>query len=298
MADISSFKIETPKHLDSIFSLDCFKYNEMKGLFKQIYEYLTRVGVKLGDIDNKLASIPDFDSITNMLKDFDRRLKDLEKRTSKNESSIIDHSNTLLKSVEDIQALYLKDSDLESRITAAEEEIELLKNRPIGGGDVDLSGLATSQSLFDLLDRVKLVEKRNIEQDDRLTNNELRIEKLEKLISDPRERIMALERRCDNIQVDLNNKVSVSDLYNELLKKADINGLKALEASLLRLNDLINDLMNQFADKVENDKAHKLLQKNLKNLYDLFMSLKGDGNEDDPMFTAKGLFCASCTKGV
>ena len=244
MADISSFKIETPKHLDSIFSLDCFKYNEMKGLFKWIYEYLTRVGVKLGDIDNKLASIPDFDSITNMLKDFDRRLKDLEKRTSKNESSIIDHSNTLLKSVEDIQALYLKDSDLESRITAAEEEIELLKNRPIGGGDVDLSGLATSQSLFDLLDRVKLVEKRNIEQDDRLTNNELRIEKLEKLISDPMERIMALERRCDNIQVDLNNKVSVSDLYNELLKKADINGLKALEASLLRLNDLINDLMN------------------------------------------------------
>jgi predicted nucleic acid-binding Zn-ribbon protein len=202
------------------------------------------VGVKLGDIDNKLASIPDFDSITNMLKDFDRRLKDLEKRTSKNESSIVDHSNTLLKSVEDIQALYLKDSDLESRITAAEEEIELLKNRPIGGGDVDLSGLATSQSLFDLLDRVKLVEKRNIEQDDRLTNNELRIEKLEKLISDPMERIMALERRCDNIQVDLNNKVSVSDLYNELLKKADINGLKALEASLLRLNDLINDLMN------------------------------------------------------
>jgi predicted nucleic acid-binding Zn-ribbon protein len=202
------------------------------------------VGVKLGDIDNKLASIPDFDSITNMLKDFDRRLKDLEKRTSKNESSIVDHSNTLLKSVEDIQALYLKDSDLESRITAAEEEIELLKNRPIGGGDVDLSGLATRQSLFDLLDRVKLVEKRNIEQDDRLTNNELRIEKLEKLISDPMERIMALERRCDNIQVDLNNKVSVSDLYNELLKKADINGLKALEASLLRLNDLINDLMN------------------------------------------------------
>lgn len=106
---------------------------------------------------------------------------------------------------------------------------------------------------------MKGVEKRNIEQDERLTNNELRIGKLEKLISDPMERIMALERRCDNIQVDLNNKVSVSDLYNELLKKADINGLKALEASLLRLNDLINDLVNQFADKIENDKAHKLL---------------------------------------
>ena len=48
-----------------------------------------------------------------------------------------------------------------------------------------------------------------------------------------------------------------------MLKKADINGLKVLEASLIRLNDLINDLSNQFADRAENDKAHKLLQKNL-----------------------------------
>jgi len=74
-----------------------------------------------------------------------------------------------------------------------------------------------------------------------------------------------------------------------MLKKADINGLKVLEASLIRLNDLINDLANQFADRSENDKAHKLLQKNLKNLYDLFMSLKGEGNEEDPMFSTKAL---------
>jgi hypothetical protein len=46
---------------------------------------------------------------------------------------------------------------------------------------------------------MKAVEKRNLEQDGRLTDNELRIEKLEKMISDPMERIMALERRCDNI---------------------------------------------------------------------------------------------------
>ena len=191
---------------------------------------------------------------------------------------------------------------MEKRIKILEEEVEALKKRPVASGnnnvEIDYSKLASNEALLDLLERVKATEKRNLEQDERLTDNELRIEKLEKLISDPLERIMALERRCDNMQVDINNKVSVSDLYNELLKKADINGLKALEASLLRLNDLISDLVNQFADKVENDKAHKLLQKNLKNLYDLFMSLKGDGTEDDPMFTAKGLFCASCTKGV
>jgi len=28
------------------------------------------------------------------------------------------------------------------------------------------------------------------------------------------------------------------------------------------------------------------------------MSLKGEGNEDDPMFTTKGINCASCAKGV
>ena len=95
------------------------------------------------------------------------------------------------------------------------------------------------------------------------------------MINDPLTRIQQLEVRCDNIMLELNNKVSVQDLYNEMLKKADINGLKVLEASLIRLNDLINDLANQFADRGENDKAHKLLQKNLKNLYDLFMSLKG-----------------------
>lgn len=118
------------------------------------------------------------------------------------------------------------------------------------------------------------------------------------MINDPLERIMALEQAVENLRLELNNRVTVQDLYNEMLKKADVNGMKALEASLIRLNDIVNDLSNQFADRVENDKAHKLLQKNLKNLYDLFMSLKGEGTEDDPMFTTKGLNCASCAKGV
>lgn len=93
-------------------------------------------------------------------------------------------------------------------------------------------------------------------------------------------------------------KVNIQDLYNELLKKADIASLKAMEDNLMRLNQMLNELANQFADRVENDKAHKLLQKNLKNLYDLFMSLKGEAGEDDAMFTTKGISCASCAKGV
>lgn len=76
---------------------------------------------------------------------------------------------------------------------------------------------------------------------------------------DPMERIVALEKRCEGLNLMLQNKVNIQDLYNELLKKADLNGLKALEASLIRLNEMVNDLVNQFADRIENDKAHKLL---------------------------------------
>jgi len=79
------------------------------------------------------------------------------------------------------------------------------------------------------------------------------------MINDPLARIQKLEEKVDMIVFQLNNKVNVQDLYNELIKKADINDLKALEASLIRLNELINDLANQFADRVENDRAHKLL---------------------------------------
>ena len=250
MADLKSFKIETPKNLDSIFSLDCFKYNEMKGLFKEIYEYLTRVGLKIGDIDKKLNSIPNFDAVTQAIKDLEKRVAELATRTRKNEEAIAETKLDLQTKIDsNYEYLNSKDNDLETRIAILEEEVEALKNRPVSSGPIemekiDYSKLASSADMLSLLERVQAVEKRNIEQDERLTNNELRIEKLEKLIADPMERIMALERRCDNMQVDINNKVSVSDLYNELLKKADINGLKALEASLLRLNDLINDLVN------------------------------------------------------
>ena len=92
-----------------------------------------------------------------------------------------------------------------------------------------------------------------------MTNNEHRLTKLEESISTPMDRIEKLEIKVDNLAFQLNNKVNIQDLYNELMKKADINDLKAIEASLIRLNELINDLGNQFADRIENDKAHKLL---------------------------------------
>jgi len=70
-----------------------------------------------------------------------------------------------------------------------------------------------------------------------------------------------------------------------------------------KINQVIEALQKQFADKADTKKALKLLDRNLKNLYDLVMANnKGKGeNEDDAMFTKKpfmGLSCASCEKDV
>jgi len=71
-----------------------------------------------------------------------------------------------------------------------------------------------------------------------------------------------------------------------------------------RINEIVKGLTKQLADKNDTKKALKLLERQLKNLYDLFMS-KGGGHvhehDDDAMFTKKplgGMSCASCEKDI
>ena len=96
----------------------------------------------------------------------------------------------------------------------------------------------------DLTKRMKSVEKRSLEQDERLANDGIRLEKLEKKINDPMSYINELIIKMDKISLEMQNKVSVRDLYDELLKKADINSVKNLENSIIRLNELLSDLSN------------------------------------------------------
>ena len=84
--------------------------------------------------------------------------------------------------------------------------------------------------------------------------------------------------------------------------KADRGDLEELEKTMMnRLNDIITALTKQFADKAETKKALKLLERQLKNLYDLFMSKGGYNNEEEAMFSKKplgGFSCASCEKDL
>ena len=191
---MGTITVETPKNLESIFNLDCFKFNDMKDLFKNIYAYLTKMGYKLNELDAKFAKIPNFDDLT-------KAVKDLEKRANENDKYNKNFKETYeqdkIASGQKVDNLRLEiDSrymTLEDRVTILEQELDLLKKRPFSEGNVDLSGCVSTEDFLDLLERLKLTEKRNIEQDERLTNNELRIEELEKRIADPMQRIMALE---------------------------------------------------------------------------------------------------------
>ena len=55
-----------------------------------------------------------------------------------------------------------------------------------------------------------------------------------------------------------------------------------------RLDNLVKSLIKQLADKNETKKALKLLERQLKNFYDLYVSrVAGGENEEDAMFTKK-----------
>ena len=86
-------------------------------------------------------------------------------------------------------------------------------------------------------------------------------------------------------------------IQDQVNLKADRTELEELEKLLMiRFNDIITALTKSFADKAETKKALKLLERQLKNLYDLYMSRGENSNKDDAMFSKIGYSCASCEK--
>jgi len=116
-----------------------------------------------------------------------------------------------------------------------------------------------------------------------------------------------LAARVNNLENDLNNLRNefakwMKELQDSLNSKADIDAVSAMEKLITdRISDIIRAMSKNFADKNETKKALKLLERQLKNLYDLFMSKGGHENEEDAMFSKKplgGLSCASCEKDL
>lgn len=96
----------------------------------------------------------------------------------------------------------------------------------------------------------------------------------------------------------------IKEFQDSLNLKADLSEIKNLEANFMqKLDVIVMEITKKFADKNDTKKALKILERQLKNLYDLFMQRQGGQgeNEDDAMFTKKplgGVSCASCEKDV
>ena len=100
------------------------------------------------------------------------------------------------------------------------------------------------------------------------------------MIKDLQERLARAEETIGDVQ----NQVAYLVRKTEDLDatKVDKSELQELEKLIMdRLNDIVNALGKQFADKAETKKALKLLEKQLKNLYELIMSKQGGQSTED-----------------
>ena len=153
-----------------------------------------------------MDNIPDFTKLERRLTDAEKSIHDTNKKVNNNFDDLLEKIKTMDERVEKLESVTI--TELETKIYAVmndhSEEIEALKKRPISTGDggpaIDISQFCSADDYKNLLLRVEGTEKRNLEQDERLTNYEHRISQLENMISEPMERIIALETRCDNLQ--------------------------------------------------------------------------------------------------
>ena len=217
-----SLRVETPPNLDRIFNLETFRYNDMKLLFKQIFGQLDALGLNADKVNEKLANLKNLPTIEE-IRDLERRLKLAEKSIGEQAKSVGLAHERCAGFEASFNQYYEWKGETTERIEQIEKDIEELKARPIAVeaapvevSNFDLSDLWNSESWKKLLERMNAVETRNIEQDDRLTDNELRIQALEKAINDPLARIQALEARVDAIVLEMNNKVNVRDHFADL----------------------------------------------------------------------------------
>ena len=82
----TSFKVETP-NLDKIFSLECFKYNDLKKLLKGLFDAVNNLGANADTVNQKLSELSGMPSLA--------QIQDLEKRLKAAETNIKDSGKSL-----------------------------------------------------------------------------------------------------------------------------------------------------------------------------------------------------------
>ena len=244
-------------------------------------------------------------------------IEEMKDSIKQNKKSISDFGDNLSEFQKEINEILRKKTD--GLYSTIQEEIKKL--------EVDIGNLFESEGLKPAIENVKIlelkVEKLNIQFDSVNKQNKnlsRRVDEVQELANSPFSHMMGGEAPVYDDTAITEMKETVKKLNHTMNKtKTDVfRGLKEVEDKLLNKadEDVINNLeealhqgidqvmtssAKKFADRRDTNKAVRLLERNMKNMYDLFTN-KDEINmdTDDAMLSKKnlGFTCMSCEKNL
>ena len=265
-------------------------------LSKEDYDKLNLVSElakRLEIVENELKDLN-----LGTLKDI---IKDLQEKCVNLQDSKADKS--------DLGAILEQLSNLRDQIKEIEKDISSLKESagaPATGGDTH------SETIREILMRLEKIERKMEGMDKKMStlarsNTNQTVTNLESPHGALEERLSSLEEKFEHHITDYEQFkkeviAMLKELQDQMNNKVDYDRLKELEDRILNhLEERLRQLVKQLADKSETKKNLKMLEKQLKNLLDVFMQKQNNPDEENAMFSKKplgGFSCASCEKNL
>ena len=120
----TAFRVTVPQNLDEVFSIDNFKFTEIKVQMKYIFEVLQKIGIRMEDLDfrfsNKLQAINEMEKT---VKSLTVKTGQLSKDVDNNYNEFLDVKESHLEKIE-INSQGLKDMGThKSRIAKLEDDL-------------------------------------------------------------------------------------------------------------------------------------------------------------------------------
>lgn len=198
------------------------------------------------------------------------------------------------------------DKSVKACINKMEDEVEALLIERIKPLEEDSKG--HGDIILQITQRIQRIEVK-IEAINKITstfkakNDGLDQEKLRNAETN----LKHIAREIDLIKTDITKRVE--EIMKSIYFKADKTEVTALETKILdNLDDLVQSMYKKFSDKVETKENLKILDRQLKNLFDIVMNKEqvieqNDKNtdKDEVMISRKplgGVSCASCSKKI
>lgn len=261
----------------------------------------------IGPLEDKIASLEEgINAIRIQMKSSEEKLK-VECRDLKLNKYDYSTGRELKQIVEKLQSkIEDVDKSVKNCINKTEDEIEALiieRIKPIeedskGHGDIILQITQRIQRI-----EVKMENLSKIANAQKGKNDGVDQEKLK----NSEHNIRSLIKDVDRIKSDLNKKVE--EIMKSIYFKCDKSEVAVIESKILdNLEDLVQSMYNKFSDKAETNGNLKLLDKQLKNLFEIVLSKEKlvekeakSKDDDEAMLSRKplgGISCASCSKNL